>query len=1689
MISWCFLALSDSGKLLEMGTGEGKSCVIAMFAAMRVLMGEKVDIVSSSSVLSERDAEEWSKFYDHFGIKVDTNTAKTTDEDRKKCYQSDIVYGTVETFAADYLRQTFELKDICPDREFQCIIIDEVDSLLLDRGVQLTYLSTDTVSMYHLNTVLTMIWSTVSQYGLVATENRTFIRGPPLPFYKAVYDSIDTEGSGIEEPIDILRIAEEHNVVHLGFIQEIYRDREKLLEELKTVNQDAMLEFFKKAEEYLPYRFIAYTQDQTGTLQPELRSENDVQDIQDLSFLVLQDGLCCALYDSEELLWDPILNNVRVNLQFTPSENSKDKLNIPGFLRNLVEKKLETWVQNAFLAIKLKQGQEYVVEGDCILPVDFKSTGIVELNKKWGDGLQQFLEIKHQSKISCMSSVTNYISNVTYFKKYQEHIYGTTGTLGTRCDIQFLQELYPNLSTCSVPPFNRKKLFEVKGVITHTIEGWKTKICIAVEDQINPTAYRGGRAALVICESINKAYEVHAALKTHVSGQLKLYTRSDNNNLNILEDALNPGDVIVATNLAGRGTNIKVSDEVNESGGLFVVLTFLSQNARVELQAFGRTARKGKPGSAQIIMCSSHLQESLKSDSTLELVKESRDILAKNKVEHVMMDDIPEVCLREELFSNYCKTLLKIYNDIEDVEVRKATVAIMNEYWGIWLQIKSEEIVNLKQTELLKSLSTDMINAKHQSETNESPCASIYHYIKFANNALFDNNLSESARLYKKAMDLDPTWAAIAFYSHAYCTIKESNTDYLLRAIEELQKAKESMKYFTEECVVTLQLVKMCSRDSGESNTAFEKQIMTKCNVIGYFDKNINEALSKLTDIKKRGRDAEAVETSVFSLVTDTETEIQEQLYFFYKLGLENVFSVQEKPRFCWEGLLVFFLGVLQIVGGTLLTVFTAGTLATVGMSLITEGISDCISGIEAMVTGEFSWKSWAIEKSISVAVSLIGFGVGKLLAKGFKASKAAIKSFGKNLKSLPKVISKESRQGLHGVMKVNMKNAMKHTGKEIGQQIVMYGISKAEDKLIELIIEKIKNEVRDKAMTTVKADMERDPLGPLVDLVILSQLEDVEDVRDLLMDSNLKTQLKEIFQSISMKVLQPYCIDLDWQNTLSASILGVFNEAKQEVKGLKSTVLTAIQATHMAALGIDAVIAVTSLCKEFNNKYSENLKTFAEKNGMVEKVKKGQLSVNDKQILEGFKHELSDIIAKKLSDVVVQIFHDKFSSHLFNIAKVQANQHLSNYLRIGFKTERTKEKLKAGQNNSYIANNPVDIKSNKNLHTDKLQRVQSYAQKIKEIDTPGTILDLRILAEATRTKVVIFTEDNQGKLNKMQVVDPNTNTASQTVELVYKPKSDQYPDGHYDLCLSGKVVRLENEDKSCMFHALARGLQLTSSDEHVSSSVEKLRMLEAETLLNKSSQWASFIKRKQWTDGIRGGDWFMAEGAAPIRRQETKNELKKHLGIVKKYKKNRIFMYKSGIGHFINADHQPPVNSILSAYNMNQNSKLAIAMLEVATQSSPLNVSLIPSVHKYHGMNLPTSLLPQVLHRRFPSTISKKFREELAKSISTNNVRDAFKLTFIGAIPDYILKPSTKKNNNKTSNRAQLRLNAQRLAVFHNTILQSHINILNKWYKKLSPKNVMNQNDYNAIHTWINAKGYLDQNDLFHKMVVGFLP
>lgn len=147
-----------------------------------------------------------------------------------------MVYGTVESFAADCLRQDFEKKDVRPDRQFQCIIVDEVDSLLLDYGMQTSYLSGDMPGMEHLNIILATIWSIVCKYRFITNSDRPTIQGPSLRFYKVLYDNTDLDDALLQE---LLKRAETETVLHPGFCD----SPDSMTDKCEDFTQESLIKF------------------------------------------------------------------------------------------------------------------------------------------------------------------------------------------------------------------------------------------------------------------------------------------------------------------------------------------------------------------------------------------------------------------------------------------------------------------------------------------------------------------------------------------------------------------------------------------------------------------------------------------------------------------------------------------------------------------------------------------------------------------------------------------------------------------------------------------------------------------------------------------------------------------------------------------------------------------------------------------------------------------------------------------------------------------------------------------------------------------------------------------------------------------------------------------------------------------------------------------------------------------------------------------------------------------------------------------------------------------------------------------------------------------------------------------------------------------------------------------------------
>ncbi|XP_026016922.1 uncharacterized protein LOC113018071 [Astatotilapia calliptera] len=849
MVSWCLMALSETGRLIQVGTGEGKSCIVAMFAAFRALRGEKVDIMSSSSVLAERDFEEWEGFYKELNITADYNCNRP-DVELKKCYECQVVYGTAENFAGDWLRHHFQRLDILGQRKFQCAVVDEVDSLMLDKGHHVVYLSSNMPALQHLNPLLAYIWATANQYKKTGTYTTV---GPKYPFYQVLENMMSKDG---DESI-IRHIAEDTGILLKGSVKDL-RKNPSLLNESVTANE--LAEFFKMMEsKFLSSQFALHLINSNGEidkLNKELQSEN--VESRRVSLLLLDGGFCQYMYSDHNSVVRAVEEEVKRSIHFTPCElnQAKSSCYVPGFLSELVKSKLKVWIENAFEAQVMTEDHEYVMEKHGIVPVDYSCTGVVENYMKWSDGLQQFIEMKHESKISDMTAITNYMSNVGLLQKYKNQfgsqIYGMSGTLGQEKETETLQKIYDGIKTCQIPSFKRRKLFEVEGVVVEDEKEWIKKICDVVIVQIKPTSYRDPRAVLIILETIKRAKMIHRSLGDRVQNK-KLYVNNNMDNSLVISKELEAGRVIIATNLAGRGTDLQVSDTVKEAGGLFVVQTFLPKNARVEAQAFGRTARQGSPGSAQLILrsyqqrnsnkasaeMSSTLKDTLtkKSQTEINIVKEVRDSTVANELSSYLESQVPDMKKKEELFNDYLDVLDDLYTSSNN-KPEASDLSALNEFWGMWLLTSFSA---KDSTEELKSrLKTDLDTARQKLRRRESPSSTLYHYISFGNDLRENRKFTESINMYTKAIQKDHCWGAIAYYNRAFTSLKQQNRsqspDCINRALEDLQNALKSVQLHCDQLEVTHRfLTQHTNKDNGDSLTRHDKHLIARYTVLVSF--------------------------------------------------------------------------------------------------------------------------------------------------------------------------------------------------------------------------------------------------------------------------------------------------------------------------------------------------------------------------------------------------------------------------------------------------------------------------------------------------------------------------------------------------------------------------------------------------------------------------------------------------------------------------------------------------------------------------------------------------------------------------------------------------------------------------------------------------------------------------------------
>ncbi|CAG0894755.1 unnamed protein product, partial [Cyprideis torosa] len=646
----CLIALRGGklhGKLLEVATGEGKSTIICILAIINALRGKKVDVITSSPVLAERDAKQKAKLYRMFSLTCADNNDKTAYlKGRKDCYKADIVYGEMSQFQFDILRDNYSKLGTLGERQFMTAIVDEVDSMLIDDSSKIARLSSTVPGMDHFQPIYVFIW----QHLMVIKEK--FIMFNNQMYF--VNGKVDFENGKITLEV----AAPDGNIFKIEDLEEHI---------LTAGNQSPVSEPVDDIDEYLR----------------------------------------------------------KALGQYIDAQIKQNKLYIPSNFTEFLAKQKSKWIINAVEALNYVENIHYVVQDGEIRPVDYHSTGIVQNSTSWSDGLHQFLQLKHNLKMTSETLTTNFLSNIGFMGKY-EQVYGLTGTLGSTTARSVLEDVY-KVELINVPQRRQKQFLVLPSVVAEGESKWLNAIMANVALEIKKE-----RGILVICETIEHANRISGMLKSKMrSSAVKLYTMNNMDQEKNVEK-IQPGEVIIATNLAGRGTDIQ-TDDIEETGGLHVILSFMPSNQRVEDQAFGRTARQGKRGTGLMILNANNL---IGFQTIQEDVKKERDRMESRQLMDFKEKDLKLIQVKDQLFDLFCtflnneirqeirskqhpgRKLKSLFTELLPTTYETCVLAAVEEQWAGFLSKLDEGIIACKDALLLEQKQPGFPNSDLYKQLN-----------------------------------------------------------------------------------------------------------------------------------------------------------------------------------------------------------------------------------------------------------------------------------------------------------------------------------------------------------------------------------------------------------------------------------------------------------------------------------------------------------------------------------------------------------------------------------------------------------------------------------------------------------------------------------------------------------------------------------------------------------------------------------------------------------------------------------------------------------------------------------------------------------------------------------------------------------------------------------------------------------
>ena len=556
-------AVLHSGKIAEMATGEGKTLVGTLPIYLNALPGRGVHVVTVNDYLAKRDSAWMGPLYQFHELTIDCidNHQPNTDS-RRNAYACDITYGTNNEFGFDYLRDNMvNSPDELVQRELNYAVVDEVDSVLID-------------------------------------DARTpLIISGPVPMgdrheFDVLKPSVDRVVEVQKKVVSTIfneakKLIAQGNTKEGGFkLLQVYRGLPKNKHLIKFLSEDGNRVLLQKTE-------AQYMQDNSREMHKVdkdlyfvIDEKNNQIDLTDKGVEYMSQGNSDPNFFVLQDIGTEIAELEAKNLSKEEEFAAKDEL-----LREFAIKSERVHTLNQLLKAYtlFEKDDQYVVMDGEVKIVD-EQTGRIMEGRRYSDGLHQAIEAKENVKIEAATQTFATITLQNYFRMYNK-LSGMTGTAETEAG-EFWQ-IY-KLDVVVIPTNRPIQRIDKQDLVYKTN---REKYNAVIEEIERLTAQ--GRPVLVGTTSVEISQLLSRALSLRKIPHQVLNAKLHKKEAEIVAEAGKPSVVTIATNMAGRGTDIKLQDEVKKAGGLAIIGTERHDSRRVDRQLRGRAGRQGDPGSSQ----------------------------------------------------------------------------------------------------------------------------------------------------------------------------------------------------------------------------------------------------------------------------------------------------------------------------------------------------------------------------------------------------------------------------------------------------------------------------------------------------------------------------------------------------------------------------------------------------------------------------------------------------------------------------------------------------------------------------------------------------------------------------------------------------------------------------------------------------------------------------------------------------------------------------------------------------------------------------------------------------------------------------------------------------------------------------------------------------------------------------------